>query len=71
MFCDKVEEFLSQRGLRFDARDIARDESALAELEQLGVLTTPVTIIDDEVVIGFDRQRLAALLRGSEIDGES
>jgi len=65
-----VEEFLSQRGIEFDARDIAQDEGALAELEQIGIMTTPVTIIDDEVVIGFDRQRLGALLMRPEGDEE-
>jgi hypothetical protein len=34
----------------------------MAELERLGVATTPVTVIDGEVVIGFDRKRLSALL---------
>jgi glutaredoxin len=57
-----VKEFLSQRGIEFTERDVAEDESALAELEQLGVFTTPVTVIDGEVVIGFDQARLEALL---------
>ena len=41
---------------------MAQDETALIELEQLGVFTTPVTVIDDEVVIGFNQARLEALL---------
>jgi hypothetical protein len=32
------------------------------ELTKLGVLTTPVTVIDGEVVVGFDRQKLQKLL---------
>jgi len=60
-----VKEFLSQRNVPFVERDIAQDETALAELEQLGVMTTPVTLIDDEVVIGFDQERLNALLFGT------
>jgi hypothetical protein len=44
-------------------RDIAADESALAELEKLGYLTTPVTVIDGEVIVGFDRDKLQKLLR--------
>ena len=66
-----MEEFLSQSGIEFDARDVAQDEGALAELEQIGVLTTPVTVVDGEIVIGFDRQRLSALLMRSESDQES
>ena len=34
----------------------------MAELEQLGVATTPVTVIDGEIVVGFDRKRLVMLL---------
>jgi glutaredoxin 3 len=62
-----VKEFLSQNRVSFVERDIAQDEAALSELEQLGVMTTPVTLIDDEVVIGFDRERLNALLFGEEV----
>ena len=61
-----MKEFLSQRGVPFVERDVAQDETALIELEQLGVFTTPVTVIDDEVVIGFDRERLNALLFAEE-----
>jgi glutaredoxin len=62
-----VKEFLSQRSIEFTERNVAEDESALAELEQLGVLTTPVTLIDDEMAIGFDREKLNALLFGKEV----
>ncbi|MDZ7845220.1 MAG: hypothetical protein U5K99_10520 [Anaerolineales bacterium] len=34
-------------------------------LQELGYFTTPVTIIDDHEVVGFDRDKLANLL---EID---
>ena len=57
-----MKEFLSRRGIEFVERDVAEDESALSELEKLGIFTTPVTVIDGEVVIGFDQTRLEALL---------
>lgn len=62
-----MKEFLSQKGVAFVERDVAQDETALSELEQLGVFTTPVTVIDEGVVIGFDRERLNALLFGEEV----
>ena len=34
------------------------------ELVNIGVMTTPVTVIDGQVVVGFDRGRLEALLAG-------
>ena len=38
------------------------DQSAMDELMKIGVLTTPVTVIDGEVVVGFDRARFEELL---------
>ena len=57
-----AKEFLSQRNVPFVERDIMNDQSAMDELLKLGVLTTPVTVIDGEVVVGFDRARLENLL---------
>lgn len=54
--------FLSERGISYVERDIANDKAALRELEELGVMTTPVVRIGDEVVVGFDQARLSALL---------
>ncbi len=65
MFCGIVKEFLSQNKIEYTERNIAADEAALAELEKLGYMTTPVTLIDGEVVVGFDRAKLDALLQRS------
>ncbi|MGH2459492.1 MAG: glutaredoxin family protein [Chloroflexota bacterium] len=53
-----MKEFLSQRGFSFIDRDVSTDQQAFEELENLGYLTTPVTTIDGEVIVGFDRKRL-------------
>jgi glutaredoxin 3 len=60
-----VKKFLSQNKIEYSERNIAADETAFAELERLGYMTTPVTVIDGEVVVGFDRARLENLLRRS------
>ncbi|MFQ5776678.1 MAG: glutaredoxin family protein [Terriglobia bacterium] len=56
-----MKEFLSQQGIEFTERNVAADETALAELEKLGYMTTPVTVVGEEVVVGFDRARLERL----------
>jgi glutaredoxin len=63
MFCGKVKEFLSQNNIAFTDRNIAADEAALKELEKLRYMTTPVTVIDGEVVVGFDIGKLRKLLQ--------
>lgn len=62
MFCNRVKEFLRQQNVVFTDRDITSDAAALTELDRLGVMTTPVTLVDGEAVIGFDVKRLRALL---------
>ncbi len=63
MFCRRVKEFLSQQNVDFIDRDITADDATLTELEQLGYMTTPVTLIDGEAVVGFDRPKLEKLLK--------
>ena len=48
--------------VEFIDRNIAADPAAMDELTRLGHMTTPVIVIDGEVVVGFDRARLEALL---------
>ena len=58
MFCDRAKEYLSQKGLAFQERDIAQDPGALADLKKLGYMTTPVIVIDGAVIVGFDSTKI-------------
>lgn len=58
MFCGKVKEYLSQKQIPSDDRDITKDPSAMGELKKLGFMTTPVTVIGDKVIVGFDVRKL-------------
>ena len=57
-----MKEFLHQKGVPFVEKDVSKDEAALDELLEKGFSATPVTIIDGEAVVGFNRQRLEQLL---------
>jgi glutaredoxin 3 len=65
MFCDRAKEYLSQKGIDFQERDVAEDPSSLADLEKLGYMTTPVIVIDGLVIVGFDAEKLDQALQGS------
>ncbi len=58
MFCERTKEYLSQKGIQFTDRDVTQDESAFNELKRLHAMTTPVTLIGGEVIIGFDPEKL-------------
>jgi glutaredoxin len=62
MFCHRTQEFLAAKGIEFENRDITVDPQALDELQKLSYMTTPVTVIDGEVVVGFDRRKLERFL---------
>ena len=54
-----VREFLSQKGLSYIARDVSIDRAAAQELVRItGQMGVPVTIIDGQTVVGFDKARL-------------
>jgi glutaredoxin len=63
MFCSTVKEFLSKKGVNYTERDVSKEPEAINELKKLGVMTTPVTVIDGEVVVGFDQAKLEQLLK--------
>jgi glutaredoxin 3 len=66
MFCDQAKEYLSQKGLAFQERDIAQDPGALADLKKLGYMTTPVIVIDGAVIVGFDAAKTDEYVIDSE-----
>ena len=41
---------------------MTKDPAALEELQKLGVMTTPVSVIDGEVIIGFDQTKIEKFL---------
>ncbi len=63
MFCNLAKEFLSQHEIEYTDRNVGEEEDALAELKTLGYMTTPVIVIDGDLVVGFDRERLEELLQ--------
>ena len=34
----------------------------MAELQKLGIMTTPVTVFGDQVIVGFDQVKLTGLV---------
>jgi glutaredoxin 3 len=64
MFCDQAKEYLSQKGIQFQEKDIPQDPTALADLKKLGYMTTPVIVIDGSVIVGFDVNKIDQALQG-------
>ena len=58
MFCQRTKEYLSQKNIRFIDRDVTTDQAAFEEFKRLQAMTTPVTVIGDEVIVGFDPEKI-------------
>jgi glutaredoxin len=61
-FSEMVRLHLESRGQKYTERDIDVDTAARDEMMKLGATGTPVTVIDGEVVIGFDEEAIDELL---------
>ncbi|MGD9022407.1 MAG: glutaredoxin family protein [Deltaproteobacteria bacterium] len=60
-----AKEFLSQKGIEYTAFDVNKDKAALEEMRKIsgGALRVPVISVCNEVMVGFDRDRLESALR--------
>jgi glutaredoxin 3 len=67
MFCDQAKEYLSQKSIPFQERDIVQDPGALADLKKLGYMTTPVIVIDGSVIVGFDAEKIDQAIEGQRL----
>ena len=61
--CAWVKNFLAQRGVQFEERSIEAGLSVVRELTQkYKSQSTPTVVIGDEVLVGYNPERLAQLL---------
>jgi glutaredoxin-like YruB-family protein len=66
-FCRATKEFFQAKNVQYREIDVGSDqEQARAMIEKSGQMGVPVTVIgegaDEEVVVGYDRERLAQIL---------
>ena len=63
VYCKMVKAYFQEKGVEFEEKDVAVDEDARKEMvEQSGQMGVPVTVIGENIVIGFDKGTLDMLL---------
>ncbi|MEO5764006.1 MAG: glutaredoxin family protein [Casimicrobiaceae bacterium] len=60
--CHDQMQYLQAQNIEFTSRNVSTDFEARKLLIEMGSKTVPTTLVDDEIVVGFDRERLASLL---------
>lgn len=61
--CFAAKKFLAARNIPFEYKDVQADPAALRELVSLNSRSTPTIVVGDEVMIGFDPERLESALK--------
>lgn len=60
--CVAAKEYLKEKGYEYDERNISTDSEAKKELISMGYMGVPIIMIDDEVIVGFDKSKLDQVL---------
>jgi len=62
-YCYALKDFLRQRKVEFEEIDVSANGQAAEEMiKKSGQMGVPVTEIDGEIVVGFDKEKLEKLL---------
>lgn len=61
--CVSVKKYLQDKNIDYKELNVAQDEEARAEmLEKTGRMAVPVVMVDEEIIVGFDKPKLDQLL---------
>ncbi len=69
-FCKTEEQYLQKLGVAYVKKDVEQDKEAYEELMKKNggnFQGVPVTDIDGEIILGFDRLKIDAILREKNI----
>ncbi len=62
-YCSRVKEYLTSKGADYEDIDLSSNQEAVGEMVRLsGQMGVPVVVIGEEVVVGFDKERLDELI---------
>ncbi|MDO5041823.1 MAG: glutaredoxin family protein [Peptoniphilus sp.] len=61
-YCTMAKEYLNDKNVEFEERNVQTDSKARAELMAKGYTGVPVIDIDGEEIVGFDKARIDTLL---------
>ena len=62
-FCQMTKNFLKEKGIGYTDYDVAHDLGKRQEMiQKSGQMGVPVIFINDEMIIGFDKEKIASTL---------
>ncbi|MES3005109.1 MAG: glutaredoxin domain-containing protein [Patescibacteria group bacterium] len=62
-YCNLAKDYFKEKGVAYETFDVATNMEKRKEMmEKSGQLGVPVIVVDNEVVVGFDKPKLMQLL---------
>ena len=62
-YCDKAREFLQKNGIAFEEIDVNTSDRGREDFRKLGAAGTPVLVVADTRIVGYDERALKDLLK--------
>ncbi len=57
-YCTSVKEYLEEKGVDYLEKNVQQDKEARKELMAMGHMGVPVVLIEDEEIVGFDKNKI-------------
>lgn len=66
-YCSKQKDFLNEKGIAFEEREVSSNEQYFQEFKALGGVGVPLTLLKESgetiaVISGFDKQKLTEII---------
>lgn len=64
VYCKSLKEYFTENSITFEEVDVSENEAELEKMVAIsGQMGVPVVEIDDNVVIGFDKEKIDEILK--------
>jgi glutaredoxin-like YruB-family protein len=65
--CNQVKAYLDRKGVHYEDKNVKKDKRAMDEMvRKYGIRVTPVVVIGDRVMVGFNVPKLEKFLASPE-----
>ena len=61
-YCTLAKDYLTEKGVEFEERNVQEDSQARAELMKMGHMGVPVIVVGDKEIVGFDKPKIDELI---------
>lgn len=62
-FCIRVKQYLKSNNVAYEDIDVSRDQAKVQEMiQKSGQMGVPVIDIEGEIIVGFDKEKIAEAL---------